>query len=170
MPDASAFQGFKQPRFVHDVVGFNYRLTNIQAAIGLAQTELVEEKVERKRWLAKRYNELLAKQKDVTLPVEEPWAKNVYWMYGILIEDSFGVNKDDLMGMLREKGVDTRSFFCPMSLQPAYRGSDPRFPDVTGDYPASVDLWNRGLYLPSGLGLTESQLEEVVEKLLACRA
>lgn len=163
-------QGFKQPRFVHDVVGFNYRLTNIQAAIGLAQTELVEEKVERKRWLAKRYNELLAKQKDVTLPVEEPWAKNVYWMYGILIEDSFGVNKDDLMGMLREKGVDTRSFFCPMSLQPAYRGSDPRFPDVTGDYPASVDLWNRGLYLPSGLGLTESQLEEVVEKLLACRA
>jgi perosamine synthetase len=163
-------QGFKHPRFVHDVVGFNYRLTNIQAAIGLAQTELSEEKVERKRWLAKRYNELLAGQKDVTLPVEEPWAKNVYWMYGILIEDSFGVNKDDLMGMLRTKGVDTRSFFCPMSLQPAYRGSDPRFPDVSGDYPASVDLWNRGLYLPSGLGLTESQLEEVVEKLLACRA
>ncbi|MEW6137426.1 MAG: DegT/DnrJ/EryC1/StrS family aminotransferase [Thermodesulfobacteriota bacterium] len=163
-------QGFKQPRFVHDVVGFNYRLTNIQAAIGLAQTELVEEKVERKRWLAKRYNELLAGQKDVTLPAEEPWAKNVYWMYGILIEHSFGVNKDDLMGMLRDKGVDTRSFFCPMSLQPAYRGSDPRFPDVSGNYPVSVDLWNRGLYLPSGLGLTESQLEEVVEKLLACRA
>ena len=106
----------------------------------------------------------------MTLPVEEPWAKNVYWMYGILVEESLGIQKDDLMQMLREKGVDTRSFFCPMSLQPAFRGADPRFPDVTGHYPVSVDLWNRGLYLPSGLGLTRSQMEEVVEKLVECGA
>jgi len=163
-------QGFQQPRFVHEVMGFNYRMTNIQAAIGLAQTEMVEQKVERKRWIGQTYNDLLAGQNDLILPVEEPWAKNVYWMYGILIEESLGVRKDVLMRMLREKGVDTRSFFCPMSLQPAYRGDNPSFPDPTGEYPVSVDLWNRGLYLPSGLGLTATQMEEVVEKLLECKA
>jgi perosamine synthetase len=163
-------QGFQEPRFVHEVVAFNYRLTNIQAAIGVAQTELVEEKIARKRWIGQTYNELLAGKPGLVLPHEEPWAKNVYWMYGIVLEDSFGVAKDDLMKKLKVKGVDTRSFFCPMSLQPVFQGSDPRFPDVTGDYPVSVDLWNRGLYLPSGLGLTRPQMEEVVEKLLECKA
>lgn len=163
-------QGFQDPRFVHEAMGFNFRLTNIQAAIGLAQTEMVEEKVERKRWIGRTYNELLAGHEDLTLPVEEPWAKNVYWMYGVLLEESFGVKKDDLMRILKSKGVDTRSFFCPMSLQPLYKGHDPRFPDTSGSYPVSVDLWNRGLYLPSGLGLTRDQLEEVAEKVLDSRA
>ena len=163
-------QGFQEPRFVHEVVAFNYRLTNIQAAIGVAQTELIEEKITRKRWIGQTYNELLTGTPELVLPYEEPWAKNVYWMYGIVLEESFGVAKDDLMKMLKVKGVDTRSFFCPMSLQPIFHGSDPRFPDIAGDYPVSVDLWNRGLYLPSGLGLTRPQMEEVVEKLLECKA
>jgi perosamine synthetase len=90
-------------------------------------------------------------------------------MYGIVVQDGFGRTKDELMTMLKTKGVDTRSFFCPMSLQPVFKGSDPRFPDVTGEYPVSVDLWNRGLYLPSSLGLTRAQMEEVVEKLAECR-
>ena len=162
-------QGFQDPRFVHQVIGFNYRLTNIQAAIGLAQTEKLDEKVERKRWIAETYRELLSGQEDITLPIEAPWARNVYWMYGILIEKSFGVKKDDLMATLNSMGVDTRSFFCPMSLQPVYQGSDERFPQTDGNHPVSADLWNRGLYLPSGLGLTRSQIEEVVEKLLQCR-
>lgn len=162
-------QGFREPRFVHDVMGFNYRITNIQAAIGLAQTEMVEEKVERKRWIGQTYNELLAGQPDITLPVEKPWAKNVYWMYGILIHDSFGLTKDQLMQTLTSKGVDTRSFFCPMSMQPVFQANDPRFPDTAGSYPVSVDLWHRGLYLPSGLGLTRPQMEEVAAKLLECR-
>ncbi len=90
-------QGFQEPRFVHAVTAFNYRLTNVQAAIGLAQTEKVQEKVDKKRWIAATYNELLSSQPDITLPVEEPWAKNVYWMYGILIDKSFGLSKDELM-------------------------------------------------------------------------
>jgi len=162
-------QGFREPRFVHDVVAFNYRMTNIQAAIGLAQTEMVEEKVEKKRWIGATYNELLAGCRDVTLPVEEPWAKNVYWMYGVLVEERFGVKKDELMRKVTAKGVDTRSFFCPMSLQPVFQGDNPVFPDVSGEYPVSVDLWNRGLYLPSGLPLTRAQIEEVAEKLLDCK-
>jgi len=144
-------------------------MTNIQAAIGLAQTEMVEEKVEKKRWIGTTYNELLSGCPDITLPVEEPWAKNVYWMYGVLIEESFGVKKDDLMRKLTAKGVDTRSFFCPMSMQPAFQADNPTFPDVSGEYPVSVDLWNRGLYLPSGLPLTRAQIGEVAEKLLECR-
>jgi len=162
-------QGFGEPRFVHSVTAFNYRLTNVQAAIGLAQTEKVQEKVDKKRWIAETYNELLSGRPDITLPVEEPWAKNVYWMYGILIEESFGLSKDELMARLSELGVETRSFFCPMSLQPVFKGKDHRFPDISGSYPVSVDLWNRGLYLPSGLTLTRRRIEEVVTELLSCR-
>ena len=162
-------QGFQEPRFVHSVMGYNYRLTNVQAAIGLAQTEMVEQKVEKKRWVGATYNELLKDWPHLTLPVEETWAKNVYWMYGVVINDSLGLTKDQLMSMLREKGVDTRAFFCPMSLQPLFKGSDSRFPDISGDYPVSVDLWNRGLYLPSGLPLTRQQIETVVEKVKECK-
>lgn len=162
-------QGFQEPRFVHSVVGFNYRLTNVQAAIGLAQTEQVEQKVSKKRWIGATYNELLADWPHLTLPVEETWAKNVYWMYGVVINDSFGLTKEELMVKLHEKGVDTRAFFCPMSIQPVFKGADPRYPDIQGDYPVSVDLWNRGLYLPSGLPLTRNQIETVVEKIKECK-
>jgi perosamine synthetase len=154
---------------VHSVVGFNYRLTNVQAAIGLAQTEQVEQKVSKKRWIGATYNELLADWPHLTLPVEETWAKNVYWMYGVVINDSFGLTKEELMVKLHEKGVDTRAFFCPMSIQPVFKGADPRYPDIQGDYPVSVDLWNRGLYLPSGLPLTRNQIETVVEKIKECK-
>jgi perosamine synthetase len=161
-------QGFQEPRFVHEVMGFNYRMTNVQAAIGVAQTEMVEEKINTKRRIGATYNELLAGSPFFTLPYEEPWAKNVYWMYGILVQESFGVTRDDLMKKLKAKGVDTRAFFCGMHLQPVFKGTDERFPDISGEYPVSADLWNRGLYLPSGLGLTRAQMEEVVEKLREC--
>lgn len=162
-------QGFEEPRFVHNVVAFNYRITNIQAAIGLAQTEMVEEKVKGKVWIGQTYNELLAGQEGLTLPAEESWAKNVYWMYGVLADEKLFGTRDALMARLKEKGVDTRAFFCPMSLQPVYKGSDPRFPDSAGGFPVSVDLWNRGLYLPSGLSLTRADMETVAEKLIECR-
>jgi perosamine synthetase len=162
-------QGFEEPRFVHQVVGFNYRMTNIQAAIGVAQCERIEQKVERKREIGRIYTNLLEAESDIMLPHEEPWAKNVYWMYGIVVRDEFGKSKDLVMKELREKGVETRSFFCPMHLQPVFRGADPRYPDISGAYPVSEDLWRRGLYLPSGLGITKEQQEEVVAKLLSCR-
>ncbi len=103
-------QGFQDPRFVHEVMGFNYRMTNIQAAIGVAQTEMVEEKIAEKRRIGATYNELLAGNPFFTLPYEEPWAKNVYWMYGILVDESFGNTRDELMKKLKAKGVDTRAF------------------------------------------------------------
>jgi perosamine synthetase len=162
-------QGFEEPRFVHRVMGFNYRLTNLQAAIGVAQVERVEEKVARKREIAEMYKKLLENEAEITLPVEASWAKNVYWMYGILIGDRFSLSRDELMPKLREKGVDTRAFFYPMHRQPVYQGADSRFPDTSGSYPVSDDLGRRGLYLPSGLGLSEKEILEVAGKLLECR-
>jgi perosamine synthetase len=161
--------GFQIPRFIHEVRGMNYRMTNIQAAIGLAQTEKIEVAVERKRAIARRYLELLADFPHVTLPVEKSWARSVYWMFGVLVEDSFGRSKDEVMQALRERGVDSRSYFYPVTSQPAMRGDDPRFPDLRGDRPVSADLGRRGLYLPSGIGLTDDQIKTCAEALRAVR-
>jgi perosamine synthetase len=161
-------QAFEEPRFVHNVIGYNYRMTNIQAAIGLAQTEMVVQKIAKKREIGLTYNQLLSDVPGLVLPHEEPWAKNVYWMYGIVVQDEFGLTKDELMTQLKEKGVETRAFFCPMSMQPVFKTQNPQFPDTSGDYPVSADLWKRGLYLPSGLNLTRSRIEEVVDRLVSC--
>jgi perosamine synthetase len=161
--------GFQIPRFIHEVRGMNYRMTNIQAAIGLAQTEKIDVAVERKRAIARRYTELLGDFEHVTLPVEREWARNVYWMYGILVKDSFGMSKEQVMQALRERGVDSRSYFYPVSAQPAFRGDDARFPEIRGSWPVSDDLAKRGLYLPSGIGLTEEQLKTVADTLRTIR-
>jgi perosamine synthetase len=164
-------QGFQEPRFVHDVVAYNYRMTNVQAAMGVAQLERIEDKIARKRRIAAWYNELLDGQPDIGLPSEAAWAKSVYWMYGITIGDGFGVGKDALMRELKANGVETRSFFCPMSMQPVFNNGTehPAYPETCGEFPVSHELWARGLYLPSGPGLTRPQVETVVETLLACR-
>jgi perosamine synthetase len=162
-------QGFEPPRFVHKVMGFNYRLTNVQAAIGLAQTEKADEKVRRKRQIGDWYLSLFPPDSDVGLPHEAPGAKNVYWMFGVKLGQAFSRGRDAVMEELKAKGVETRAFFCPMHRQPVFQSpADGRYPDVGGAYPVSDDLWNRGLYLPSGTGLTLEQASEVVTKLLSC--
>jgi len=159
--------GFSIPRFIHKARGMNYRMTNIQAAIGLAQTEKIDVAVERKRHIAARYLEHLAGFPHVTLPVERPWARNVYWMFAILVNDSFGLGKEQVMAGLKERGVDSRSFFYPVSEQPVFEGDDPRFPDRTGSRPVSSELGRRGLYLPSGIGLTDAQVKTCAEALMS---
>jgi perosamine synthetase len=150
----------RERRFLHTDIGFNYRMTNIQAAIGLAQLENIDRFVEMRRRNAQLYNRLLKGVAGVTLPVERKWAKNVYWMYSIVIEDEFGMSRDDLMAFLRQKGVDTRTFFIPMHVQPAFKNMGL----FAGErYPVSEMLAERGLYLPSGSGLTEEQIDTVCE-------
>src|SRR5438876_11482129 len=90
-------------------------------------------------------------------------------MFGVKLGAGLPQGRDAVMDELKAKGIETRAFFCPMHRQPVFQDGDPRYPDVRGEYPVSDDLWNRGLYLPSGLGLTRAQAAEVVEKLLACR-
>ena len=152
----------RERRFLHDAVGFNYRMTNPQAAIGLAQLERIDEYVERRRAHARRYNELLRDVAGVTLPVERPWARNVYWMYGILVDEAFGCTRDELRAALAERGVETRTFFIPMHEQPVFHGMGL----FAGEsYPTASDIGRRGLYLPSSTGLTDEEIGYVVDAL-----
>ena len=158
--------GFEVPRFKHNVLGFNYRMGNLQAAVGLAQTERFHEAVNRKREIAARYIKGLKDFPHVTLPVEKGDVKNVYWMFAILINGSFGMSKDEVMLALQDEGIGTRSFFYGMHLQPVFiKGGNPRFPDLNGSWPVTDDLGKRGLYLPSGLDLTDEQVDFCVMKL-----
>lgn len=145
-------------RFLHEEIGYNFRMTNMQAALGVAQLEEIEKYIKKKRWMAALYKERLSKIEGLTLPVEHNWAKNVYWMYGILVEKEFGITRNEFMQKLSGKGVDTRTFFIPMHKQPAliklglFKGEK---------YPVSDEIGRRGLYLPSGLAITEEQIEIV---------
>jgi len=162
-------QAFEKERFVHRHVGYNYRMTNIQAAIGLAQCEKLDHKVARKIEIAGIYRSLLEDCPDVQLPVCRPWAKNVYWMFGLLLKPSFGRGVAEVREMLRDAGVDTRGFFVPMNQQPVFQGDHPRWPDLRGSYPVSEHLGACGFYLPSGGGIPREAQTQVVETLLACR-
>lgn len=146
-------------RFLHQYLGFNYRMTNIHAAIGLAQLENIDKLVEIRRKNAKLYNSFLKDVKGITLPPEEKWAKNVYWMYSILVEDDFGISRDMLMEKLKEKGIDTRTFFIPIHQQPVY-------PEYNGEkYPVADELSRKGINLPSGPTLKKEDIKYIVESI-----
>ncbi len=162
-------QAFEPPRFVHNAVGFNYRMTNIQAAIGVAQCDRLDDRIAHRIRMAQVYGKLLSDCDDVELPVCRPWAKNIYWMFGLLIKPSFGRSAEDVRAALTELGVDSRAFFHPLHRQPVYDGADSRRPDLRGTYPVADDLSNRGLYLPSGPMLTREDQCRVVQQLLRTR-
>jgi len=149
-------------RFLHDDIGFNFRLTNLQAAIGLAQLEIMEERLAKKRWLALAYKERLKDIPGLQLPAEKPWAKNVYWMYGIVLNPETGYNARHFGQLLAEEGIETRPFFVGLHRQPALikRGFVTQEPFPVSDY-----LSSQGLYLPSGLTLTESKIDRVCEAI-----
>ena len=150
--------------YQHEDIGFNYRMTNIQAAMGLAQLEHIEEFVERRRENARRYTEQLSRIPGIQCPIEKSYAKNVYWMYGIVIDPkTAGMDRDTLCQKLAEAGVDTRSFFQPMHDQ---KPVQKQWPSVAKErYPVSENLAKNGFYLPSGSGLKESELRRVCQAI-----
>jgi len=146
---------------VHDFIGYNYRLTNLQAAVGLAQLERIEEFVKKHRENAYYYNRLLKEIQGITLPPEAPWAKNVYWMYTILVnEEILGITRDDLMKKLEEYGIDSRATFLPIHQQPPYKDMYKH-----EKYPIAELLGRRGINLPSGNTTTKEDIEYVVSAL-----
>ncbi len=146
-------------RFLHRELGYNHRITNLQAAVGLAQVESASERVAKKRHIGARYTELLAGTPGIELPVEEPWATNVYWMYGIVPHEDTGHDAVSFAAELRRRGVDTRPFFLGMHEQPALLELD-LFAGET--YPVAERIARQGLYLPSGLTLTDADIDAVV--------
>jgi perosamine synthetase len=150
-------------RFQHEEIGFNYRMTNVQAAIGVAQMSRFDGIVERKRQVAARYAERLAGS-GLRLPVEMPWAKSVFWVYGVVLEEGMP-DRDAVRQRLLDDGVETRPFFTPMHRQPVFRSLG--LGDGGIDLPVSAALGDRGLYLPSGIGLTETEIDLVADRLLA---
>ncbi len=154
-------------RFYHTELGHNFRLTNLQAAIGLGQLERMEEIITKKRWMGKAYTERLQGIPGLQLPVEEPWARQVYWMYGIVLDESTGLDAGQFAQKLKEKGVETRPFFLGMHEQPVFQDMG-LFQDEK--YPVAERIARQGLYLPSGLTLTEAQIDQVVETVRAVLA
>jgi len=153
---------FTTPRFRHEELGYNFRMTGYQAAMGLAQLRRIEDIVQEKRRIAHRYSALLADIPGLALPVEKDWAHNVYWMYAVVVEKEFGMSRDQLMAGLKLRGVDTRTFFCPMSLQPCLQALPGFKTNIT---PVANRIWEDGLYLPSTHTLTEAQLRQIADAL-----
>jgi perosamine synthetase len=154
----------EERHFWHRFLGFNYRMTNLQAAVGLAQTERLDFFVETRRRNAAYYTELLREIPGLRTPPEAPWATNVFWMYGVLVdEEEFGATRDELRRHLAKHGIETRTFFIPIHVQPIY------YHKFKGQrFPVAEDLCKRGFYLPSASTLTRSDIEYIVEMIAAC--
>ncbi len=144
-------------RFQHDELGYSYRMTSLQAACGVGQLEHIDAFVAKKRRMAAQYAEGLHRIEGLRLPVTKPWAENVYWMYAVLLDDSFALSRDELRARLKQHGVDSRDFFPSSSRQTMVRARAP----LQGPFPISEDVAARGLYLPSGLALTQEQIAYV---------
>jgi len=146
-------------RFVHEELGWNYRMTNMQAALGIAQLEQLDEAVAKKRNMGRHYTSLLQDIDGLTLPLPKtPYAENIYWVYGILLKDTSKLNVAEVTKRLRQKGIDTRPFFWPMHQQPVFKKMK-LFNKQT--FSVAQMLATRGFYIPSGLGLTDQQQDQV---------
>jgi perosamine synthetase len=153
---------FKVPRFHHDELSHNFRLTNLQAALGVAQLERIEQILARKREMGQRYTARLGQNPKLQLPARKDWAKNVYWMFGVVLRDGAGLDAGELAARLSEHGIETRPFFLGMHAQPALRSHGWFKED---HYPVADRLAQQGLYLPSGVSLGWDELEFVCSRL-----
>lgn len=156
-------------RFLHDEFGFNYRMTNIQAAIGVAQVVRLESIVARKRAIAAIYSSRLASVNGLALPIEESWARHVYWVYGMVLDDSVPLDAAEFARKLAEKGIETRPFFLGMHEQPALHDLG-HYAGSVGRFPVAERIARRGLYVPAGLTITDAEIHSVcdaIEEVLA---
>jgi len=152
-------------RFVHEELGWNYRMTNLQAALGLGQLESLETHVAKKKEMGRRYQRLLSSVRDVQFPLAQTdYAENIYWVFGMVLGDSYPFDAAEVMRRLAEYKIGTRPFFWPMHEQPVFQRSG-----LCQNTPCPVAsrLARRGFYVPSGLGLSASEQETVAEKLCA---
>jgi len=151
----------KEQRYLHYEIGFNYRLTNLQAGVGLAQMKKIDGYIVARREHARIYNSILKDVDGIKLPPEADNVKNVYWLYSILVEDDFGIKRDDLEIELYKKGIETRPFFIPMHKQPVFQ----KMGFITGEFPIADELGKKGICLPSSSSLKEKQIKYVCDSI-----
>jgi len=148
-------------RFFHRTIGFNYRLSGLQAALGIGQLSRFKEYVKKKREVARLYTSLLQDIPHLRLPKEKPYAKSVYWMYSVLLQSSARMSRSTFMKKLQARRVETRTFFYPLHMQPAIK----KMFVVRTDLPISSRLARQGLYIPSGLTLSEQDIRSVARAI-----
>lgn len=158
---------FTKPRFRHEEAGYNFRMTGYQAAMGLAQLGKIDRIIADKRRVAHAYARELAGIPGLQLPAEAEWAKNVYWMFGVVLGPEFGMTRDELMDDLGNRGIETRTFFCPLNQQPFLK-KQPGYREVA--CPVADRLWQTGLYLPSSSTLTQESIACVAEGIRAAHS
>ncbi len=153
-----------EKRFLHDVIGYNFRMTNMQAAVGVAQLERLREFVEKKRHIGRTYDRLLSGCRKLKLPPKsDKHSESIYWVYGVVLTKGAGMNAETAMKKLNERGIGTRPFFYPMHKQPALIELG-----IARDecMPVSEELSELGFYLPSGLALTDDEIETSASAIL----
>ena len=149
-------------KFMHKDLGYNYRLSNLQASIGWAQVHKINQIISNKRRIALHYQRRLQDIRDIQLPVEKPYAKNVYWMYHIVMKNRNLEQRREIMKYLQEKGIETREGFIPYNLQNVFinRGLTKK-----EECPNANSVAYNSFYLPSGPILSEDEIDYVVDKL-----
>lgn len=145
-------------RYWHDIAGFNYRMTNLQAAVGVAQMERVEKFLGRRREIGERYSHQLGKIEGLTMPPNMPWADTVYWIFSMLVDEKIaGISRDQLAARLLEAGIENRPFFYPMHIQPPYLQE--------GEFSVSKRLSIQGISLPSGNEISNEAIDRVCQAI-----
>jgi perosamine synthetase len=156
-----------EKRFVHEKLGWNYRMSNLQAALGVAQLEKIEKSIVKKRWMGTLYSKLLKHLPGIQLPLSKTdYAENIYWIYGVVLDETISMNNTEFQNKLRQNGIGTRPFFWPMHEQPVLKKMG-FFNEE--NYPVSERIARRGFYVPSGLAITENQIlrvSNVLEEVL----
>ena len=153
----------RERRYWHTELGYNYRMTNIQAALGVAQMERIDTILEAKQRLAQRYAAGLRDVSGLILPPAAAWAEPVCWLYSILVDSSaFGMDRDALMGELKAHGIETRPFFVPAHQQPIY--------DTQQSLPNAEHLGAVGLSLPSSSNLRPQDADHVIQAIREIRS
>lgn len=148
-------------RFWHQEIGFNYRMTNLSAAIGLAQLESIKTYIKKKKWMAREYARAFKGIPFLNLPPQMPWADSVYWMYALTLTSDAPITRDELRLKLKDIGVDTRDFFYPLHEQPILK----KYVGKNESFPVSTSVSCRGFYVPSGLAVTKEQIRTVAGAL-----
>ena len=150
----------KDVRYMHDEISDNYRFTNLQAAVGLAQLERLNEFIEKKRQMGRYYTDRLKGISGLILPIEETeYADNIYWVYGMVLDKDIPIDNRTVQKLLAEEGIGSRTFFWCIHEQPVYQNQGLFQKEK---YPKAEYLARKGFYVPSGLALTEEKMEKVV--------